>query len=366
MANKIDKKDQIQLKNVGFDTNGTQQRSGSFLTADQQVKVSDMLDDGVEILSMKNAFEKYDWAEALHFNLVKKDKDQYTEALSNTDPVGSFIRAKEGARIIHPVQSCFYLKTEKTTQKVHNIIIVEPNSELHIITGCTTADYVSHGQHLGVTEFYIKENAKLTYTMIHAWAPHVEVFPRSAAYIEKNGTFISNYVALTKAKHVQANPQVYVEEGGTARLHSIVYSSGDSLYDLGGSIYLNGENAKGEIISRVVSNGGNIISRGYLESNAIKTKGHMECSGLLLNDQGYIHAVPELKAAVPNTDLSHEAAVGKINDQEILYLMTRGLDEETATSLIVRGFLDVRLQGLPESLQTNIDSMIEKTSIQGI
>ncbi len=366
MTKELRQDDKEQLASVGYDTDEVAPRSGSFLTSDQHVDVSNMLDEGVEILPIANALNKYDWAKDLMFNLVDKNKDEYTKLLSESDPVGSFIRVKKGARVIHPVQSCFYLKTDKSTQKVHNIIVAEPDSELHIITGCTTANYVHDGMHLGITEFYIRENAKLTYTMIHDWAPQMKVFPRSAAIVEKGGTFVSNYVALTEAEHVQAYPKVQVKEGGTARLHSIIYAPGNSLYDLGGAILLEGDKAKGEIISRVVSNGGQVISRGYLDGSGTDTRGHMECSGLMLTDEGYIHAVPELKASVPNTDLSHEAAVGKINDKEILYLMTRGLDEETATSLIVRGFLDVRLQGLPESLQNNIDTMIEKTSIQGI
>ncbi|MCD6165876.1 SufD family Fe-S cluster assembly protein [bacterium] len=361
---KLSKSDIQKLQRVGYDSTGDIPRAGTFLTKDHEILSSERKDAGLEILPLKVALEKYSWVENLAFGLVPDEKDNYTKQIASHPPVGYFIRAFPGAKITQPVQSCFFIKTNRFSQMIHNIIVVEPNSELHIITGCTTAAYIKQGSHIGVTEFYIGENAKLSYTMIHDWAPQVQVFPRSAALLEASGTFISNYIALTAAELVQAYPMATVKKNGIARFNSIIYAPQGSHFDIGAGAKLVEPEAKAEIISRAVSSGGQIIARGYLEGSAANTRGHMECNGLLLRDEGFIHAVPELKGNFSQTDLSHEAAVGKIADEEIHYLMTRGLDEDTATSLIVRGFLDVRLKGLPPQLQKDIDVMIEKASLK--
>lgn len=359
----LSKSDTRKLQKVGYDPSGTVPRSGSFLTKDHEVLSSEKKEENLEVLTLEAALQKYPWVKELSFGLVPVEKDGYTREVAKRTPVGYFIRALPGAQITRPVQSCFFIKTVRFSQMVHNIIVAEPDSELHIITGCTTASYVKQGSHIGVTEFYVRENAQLSYTMIHDWAPQVTVLPRSAALVEAGGAFISNYIALTAAELVQAYPVATVKRRGIARFNSIIYAPKGAHFDLGAAAKLVEPEAKAEIISRAISDGGEVIARGYLEGGAANTKGHMECSGLLLSDKGSIHAVPELKGNFPETDLSHEAAVGKIADEEIHYLMTRGLDEETATSLIVRGFLDVRLKGLPPGLQHTIDMMIEKASL---
>lgn len=117
---------------------------------------------------------------------------------------------------------------------------------------------------------------------------------------------------------------------------------------------------RAEIIARTISNGGNIIARGHLIGAVPEIKAHLECRGLLLNG-GLIHAIPELEGRVDGVDMSHEAAVGKIAQEEITYLMSRGLSEDEATSTIVRGFLSVDIPGLPDQLKAEIDRAIEET-----
>jgi hypothetical protein len=129
--------------------------------------------------------------------------------------------------------------------------------------------------------------------------------------------------------------------------------------DVGSQVFLNAENARTEIISRAVTTGGEIVSRGYVEGNAPEVKGHLECRGLILKEDGVIHAIPELKGKFVNVDLSHEAAVGKIAEEEIQYLMARGLTYDEATSVIVRGFLKVDIEGLPSMLSAELQRVVE-------
>jgi len=354
-------KTDLDLQRVGYDETGKVPRSASFLVEDDKARVVESHEQKLVIASIRQARKDYPWVRELEWGLVSPDKDEFTSIVaSHNDPTGNFIHVKEGAKIRFPAQSCFLLKEQRSEQVLHNIIILEPRSELHLITGCTAASYNSFGKHIAVTEIYVRRGATLTYTMVHEWAPEVEVRPRAGIVVEAGGTYLSNYIALTKVKHIDTNPLAVVEEGGTARFNSILYAKEGSFLDVGGQIALKGKGANGEIQSRVVASQSSVISRGLIEGGNIDTKGHMECNGIMLDDQAVISAVPELKATYPDTELSHEAAVGKIAGEQLNYLMTRGLSEDEARSLIIRGFLDVKISGLPESLQKVIDTMIEQ------
>ena len=113
-----------------------------------------------------------------------------------------------------------------------------------------------------------------------------------------------------------------------------------------------------EIISRTISKGGKVIARGHIVAEAPEVKGHLECRGLILNE-GAIHAILELEAKHPNVDLSHEAAIGKIAEEEIFYLMSRGMTQDEATATIIRGFMEIDIKGIPQALKREIDKAIE-------
>ena len=129
---------------------------------------------------------------------------------------------------------------------------------------------------------------------------------------------------------------------------------------MGSRVVLNAPETRAEIISRAITAGGTIIARGELIGKAARIKAHLECKGLILKD-GLMHAIPELRGYVPGVEMSHEAAVGKIDQREIEYLMARGIDEDEAVSTIVRGFLNVDIEGLPQGLKAKIDNIINET-----
>jgi hypothetical protein len=114
-----------------------------------------------------------------------------------------------------------------------------------------------------------------------------------------------------------------------------------------------------ESISHAITTGGTIIARGYISGSAPDVKGHLECQGLILSERGIIHAIPELEGQIAGVDLSHEAAIGKIAEEQLQYLMARGSTRAQATSAIVRGFLNVDIEGLPPQLDAQIKKAIE-------
>ena len=287
------------------------------------------------------------------------DSDKYTAHVELQGADGYFIRALPGVKTEYPVQACLYLQQSQAVQDVHNIIIAEEGSELHIITGCSVAHRQEMGLHLGVSEFYIKKGAKVTFSMIHNWSQETEVRPRTGAIIEEDGLFLSNYVIMKPVRSIQSSPIARcVGKNATVRFNSIMVATPGSHMDLGSRVFLDAPGARTEIIARAITAGGEIISRGYMEGNAVDIKGHLECRGLILKDNGSIHAIPELKATVPNVDLSHEAAVGKIAEEEVEYLMARGLTRDEATAAIIRGFLKVDIEGLPPALNAELQKAI--------
>jgi len=316
--------------------------------------------EGIEVLPIKKALEQ-EWIKEYYWKLVAVDADKYTAAVELNLHDGYVIRALPGSKAIYPVQACLYLDKEGLQQNVHNVIIAEEDSELHIITGCSTSHRMKRGIHVGISEFFIKKNAKLSFTMIHNWAEDMYVRPRSVAQVEEGGLFLNNYVCMKPVRSLQMYPTTHlVGKNAVARYYSIIVGSPGSEYDLGGRIFLKKEGNRAEIVARTISNGGKIIARGHLIGEVPEIKAHLECKGLLLNG-GLIHAIPELEGHVDGVEMSHEAAVGKIAQEEISYLMSRGLSEEEATSTIVRGFLNVDIPGLPQQLRAEIDRAVQES-----
>ncbi len=334
-------------------------RSGSFFQLDHSVVLSSAYQSGLEVLSTTDALNKYEWLRDYWWKAVQVDADKYTAQAELKHHHGYFLRALPGARAEFPLQACLYMTREGLAQNVHNIIIAEEGSELHIITGCTTAQTVRTGLHIGVSEFYVKKNAKVTFTMIHNWAEGVAVRPRSGTIVEENGVFMSNYICMRPVKTLQMFPTTYCTgQNATVRYNTILFAPEGSNMDVGSKVFLSAKGSRAEVVARAITKGGAIVTRGSLVGEVPGIKAHLECRGLILSERGSILAIPELDGRVSGVDMSHEAAVGKIAEEEIQYLMARGLTGEEATAAIVRGFLDVEIKGLPEHLRGEIKKAV--------
>ncbi|HEY77807.1 MAG TPA: SufD family Fe-S cluster assembly protein [Dehalococcoidia bacterium] len=348
-----------QMRQVGVIVDDASQRSGTIIQMDHSVIHSLARQEGVEVMATGQALARYDWLSDYFWQAVAVDSDKYTAHVELHQANGYFIRALPGAKTVYPIQACLYLARNKLAQNVHNIVIAEENSELHIITGCA-ASINEPGLHLGVSEFYVKKGAKITFTMIHSWTPDVSVRPRSGIVVEEDGLFLGNYVLMKPVKSLQMYPTARcVGENATVRFNSILVTPPGSAMDIGSRVLLDARGTRTEVISRAITTGGNIVARGYIEGSAPEVKGHLECRGLILQGEGTIHAIPELKGDLAGIDLSHEAAVGKIAEEEVEYLMARGLTRTEATAAIVRGFLRVDIEGLPPELSAELQKAVE-------
>lgn len=356
----IESTDARQLLDVGVDIHENA-RIGTFIQKDNSVIHCKTRQDGVEVMGISQAQEKHGWLSDYMWKNISPDTDKFTLQAKKNPHEGYFIHALAGVKTKHPVQSCLYIAKEGFSQNVHNIVVAEEDSELHIITGCATAPHLVSGLHVGISEFYVKRGARLTFTMIHDWGKKINVRPRTVIQVEEGGTIISNYISLKPVGSLQMFPTTHLNgKGAVARFNSILVAGQGSFLDVGSRIVLNAPDTRAEIISRGISSGGSIIARGDLVGKVAGIKAHLECKGLILND-GLMQAIPELTGHVPGVEMSHEAAVGKIDQQEIEYLMARGLDEEEAISTIVRGFLNVDIEGLPAGLKKKLDRTVSET-----
>ena len=367
-----DKSDPLDLEGLTHEDRGKiiqsgvdldeQNRAGTFLQADHRIVHCAVKQPGLEVLPMAQALEAHPWLEEFYWKAVPVDADKYTAQAELHFQNGYFIRALKGQRVTTPIQACLYMKHDNTAQNVHNVIIAEEGSELNIITGCATAPSLRSGIHIGISEFYVKRGAKLSFTMIHDWAEEVMVRPRSAIVVEEDGLFLSNYVSLKPVRSLQMYPTTrLIGSGAVTRFHSILLAPPGCELDTGARVVLEASNTRAEIVSRAITTGGLIKARGHLIGLKPNVKAHLECHGLILADEGIIHAIPELEAHRSGAEMSHEAAVGKIAEEEIEYLMARGLSEEEATATIVRGFLNAQIEGLPPELQAKVDKAIEES-----
>jgi len=354
------------ILNVGVEPTGTG-RAGSFLQIDQSGVCTNCGTESIELMNMNDAMEKHDWLKDYMWKAVAVDADKYTAETALRESGGYFIRSLPNSKEIFPIQACMFIGGADVAQTVHNIIIAEENSELHIITGCTTGSDIQRALHVGVSEFYLKKGAKITFTMVHNWAEQVEVRPRTGVILGDDSTYISNYILTSPVRTIQAYPTAYCQgQNSRAVFQSILGGQKDSVLDTGSRTILTGRNSSTEMITRAVSKDqSQVYTRGDLVGRSPEVKGHLECMGLVLSDESSIYSVPELEGSATNLELSHEAAVGKIAEEEVQYLMARGLTEDEAASMIVRGFLSMDITGLPPELAAETKKMLD-LSLQGM
>lgn len=352
------------MENVGVVAD-EMNRSGTLMFIDNGMShCSSTTQDGLEMMSLQQALKVHDGLKDYMWKAMDPTKDKYTAKSYLEKADGYFIRVKSGYHIKNPVQTCMLLNRDKSIQNVHNIVIVEDGASLEMITGCSTTHHADDALHVGVSEIYVGNDASLSFSMIHSWNKMTGVRPRTATVVGSNSHYTNNYVILNPVGSLQSFPVANLNgSNSSATYNTMCIAHEGSDIDTGGMVNLNSPGARAEIMSRSISMGGHMCARGRMVGNSEGVKGHLECRSIILKDGGTTLAVPELEAHVADVEMTHEAAVGKIAQDQIEYLMSRGLTEDQAVSMIVRGFLSGSINGLPEALQKELDAAIEKANL---
>ncbi|NPA75884.1 MAG: SufD family Fe-S cluster assembly protein [Euryarchaeota archaeon] len=343
--------------------------AGLAVQSDTSIVLNDFMkawrDKGLIMISMEDAVREFPALKDkfMHlFNPYESKLAAYHTAVWNG---GVFLHVKSGLKVPVPMHLFFLIQNSAMAQAPHIIIDAEPGSELHLIEGCTSPVLVHHSLHLDMTEAYIGEGAKVKLSVLQNWPEYVHTRPMTRARVGKNAEFINTTVGLGTGRSNVANPKYFVAEGGYAELNSIILGQKDFYVDLGGEIELRGPGARGINTSKgVIMDRSKVITRGTIRAQAPGTKGHISCDALILNSSARMETYPGLISEVDDAELSHEAAIGKIREEELFYLMSRGLKEEEATQLIVKGFVDPLLKDIPMEFVIEIRKIIEM-AVQG-
>ncbi|MGV8146562.1 MAG: SufD family Fe-S cluster assembly protein [Alkaliphilus sp.] len=355
----LDDVNEKEIAQVGVLLHG-EKRTATFIQRDLIEPYVSRESKGFELISIAKALEIYSWVrEKFFFKAVERGG---ADDLAAEQIKGYFLWVKKGIKLKEPIQTCFYLTHDEATQRVHNIIIMEEDSEAHVITGCTVKNTIKSAVHKGISEHYVGVNAQLTSTMLHNWGKEVNVYPRSATIVDDYGKYTSNYICLNPASEVLSSPVTKLEGvHSSAKYLTVVLGAKNSVIDIAGDIHLNGKYSTAELTHRAVCTGGKVYQKGMVYGNAYECKAHVDCAGMIIdgNKDGFILAIPGLKSIDPNSRMSHEASIGKINPEQVIYLQSKGMEELEAISLIVRGFLDIKIDGLGIELDKSIAEISE-------
>jgi len=330
--------------------------------------VKSIIPKGVEIMNTDEAVRRYDWLKDYWFKAFPMTLNRLTAIHAAYSRGGAFIHVAEGVKVRDPIQSCFIVASSRYAQLPHSIVIAEPNSEIHIISGCTAPSMVGGSLHAGLTEVYVKRGAKVVSTMIEMWSRETHSRPLKAVIVEDGGEYIENFVVLDPGKSIQAYPTVILRGVSSSTvMRTISIGSRDADVDIGEAAYLFGKGSRARLINRAVAMDTSVVrQRTKAWSKASGTSAFLECSGVIIGDKAIIETYPTLKADVKDTELYHESAVGKFSKNQLIYLMSKGFSEDEAVALLIRGFLDPKILNLPKPIEIQVSRIVDLIIKRGI
>ena len=274
---------------------------------------------------------------------------------------GSFAYVPAGVNVEMPLQTYFRMNEKKTGQFEHTLIIAEPGSQVHYIEGCTAPKYDENSLHSAVVEIYVKDGAKVRYTTVQNWSKNIYNLNTKRAWVEREaqmewvGGSLGAYITMLYPCSVLRG------HGAKASHLNIALGSEGTWKDGGAKVIHAAPYTQSKVIAKSISmKGGTSVYRGLLRINkgALYAKSHVQCDALIMDDRSRSETYPHNEVYEPTATFSHEASAGKINDTIVYYLMSRGLKEEEARSLIVLGFLDDVLREIPFEFAIELNRLV--------
>lgn len=276
---------------------------------------------------------------------------------------GSFIYVPKNTKLDRPLQSYFRINSKNMGQFERTLIIVDDNSDLHYIEGCTAPTYSESSLHAAVVEIYVGKNSKCRYSTIQNWAPNVYNLVTKRALVDENGTM--EWVDGNIGSKVTMKYPCCVLKGDNSNGTCITISvaSKGQEQDSGARMIHLGKNTKSNIISKSIARGGgNATYRGkvLINSGASNSIGNVKCDTLILDEMSKSDTIPVNSCFNISSSIEHEATVSKISDDNLFYLMSRGISEERAMELIVLGFLEKFREELPMEYAVELNQLIKR------
>ena len=275
---------------------------------------------------------------------------------------GTFIYIPENVKVRIPLQAYFRMNAMKGGQFEHTLIIADKNSEVAYIEGCSSPLYNENNLHAGCVEIHVLEGARVRYMSVENWSRNTYNLNTKRAIVQKNGLIEwlngnmgSNCTMLYPCS-------VLVGEGARSDSLGIAFAGAGQNQDTGSKVIHAAPNTFSTIKAKSISKGGGISSyRGLvrINKNAKNTKCSVNCDALLIDDKSVSNTYPFMKIDTNKVDIAHEASVGKIGEEEIFYLMSRGLSQEQAMQMVVSGFIEPVVKQLPLEYAVELNKLIE-------
>lgn len=318
---------------------------------------------GVIFLDMDTALQKYPQMVREHFmKLVPPEDNKFTALHAAFWSGGAFIYVPKGVHLCLPLQSYFRLQSKQMGQFEHTIIIADQDSFIHYIEGCTAPQYDESSLHAGVVEVYVEKGARVRYTTVQNWSKNVYNLATKRAQVQEKGKIEWVSGSLGSKVTMLYPASVLVGNGASSQHLSVSWAGKGQIKDTGGKVFHLAKNTNSTILAKSISvGGGKTTFRGLIkvEKGATGVKSHMRCDSLILDQDSQAESHPTLAVKEQNVSVGHEATVGRISEDQLFYLQSRGLSEKDATNLIVSGFIEPIVSEIPLEYAVELNRLVE-------
>ncbi|MGA7733461.1 MAG: Fe-S cluster assembly protein SufB [Chloroflexia bacterium] len=323
----------------------------------------DLSKQGVIFTDMDTAVRDYPDIVRQYFStIVPAGDNKFASLNSAVWSGGSFVYIPAGVRVEIPLQAYFRINAENMGQFERTLIIAEPGSYVHYIEGCTAPTYTTNSLHSAVVEIIVKEGARVRYTTIQNWSHNVYnlVTKRAAAYRDATMEWVDGNLG---SKLTMKYPAVWLmEPGARGDVLSIAFAGNGQHQDAGAKMVHKAPHTTSNVVSKSISKGtGRATYRGLLEvaEDASGCKANVKCDALLIGEDARSDTYPTINVANNSTTIQHEATVSKVGEDQLFYLMSRGISENEATAMVVNGFVEPITKEIPLEYAVELNRLIE-------
>ena len=320
-------------------------------------------EQGVIFKSIENGLREHPDLFREYFGTIIPIEDNKFAALNSAVwSGGSFVYVPPGVKVEMPMQAYFRVNQADQGQFERTLIIIDEGAEAHYVEGCTAPIYTTDSFHSGVIEIVVKKNARFRYTTIQNWSNNMYNLVTQRSVVHENGTM--EWVdANLGSKITMKYPSCYlVGEGAHGEILSLAFASAGQHQDTGGKVIHVAPNTSSKITSKSISKSdGRASYRGLLKvhEQAENSRSNVVCDALLLDDHSRSDTYPYIEIDAQDVNIGHEASVSKVGEEQLFYLMSRGLSEEEAASMVVSGFIEPLVKELPMEYAIEMNRLIQ-------
>jgi len=294
--------------------------------------------------------------------VVPKTDNKYAALNSAVWSGGSFIYVPKGVKVDKPLQSYFRINSEQMGQFERTLIIVDEGASVHYVEGCTAPIYSKDSLHAAVVEIIVKKDGYCRYSTVQNWANNIVNLVTKRTLVEENGfmEWIDGNVGA--GLNMKYPACILNGKGAKGTTISIAFAGPGQIQDTGAKMIHLAPNTTSRIISKSLCRGGGVVNyRGTVKAtqNAVGAKSHVECDTIILDDISKSDTIPTNFGGVDDMYIEHEATVSKVSDEQLFYLMSRGLTEAEATEMIVMGFIEPFAKELPMEYAVELNRLIK-------